>query len=338
MSIEVGNALWCRDLIDELKDGGVWGIPRSGVIFRKTGRDRMTWVANMPARLKGGELHREKEYRTNHEQFGSAGITIDREETLMEFDNIDAARDYYCIGGETLIGDSFSQSRLNPGLDYRQGETGMRELEKLNKMLPDSVSQSRLNPRDHYSNIRTQRPTGNDHSIAKMLLRGTKVSPDAFKNHAGPLAPPLEIDDRPLIDKLHEATFTDTIGMQWFKDKYALRMLLRKAHCFTLDKTTSALIADFSIAIAPDLESARRLAIPPFPVTWIEIDNVARLNRIKEMGIPLTKTAAGETEAGAPVPRVGWLITPGAESGYNATYVVQLDSGMASAPLSSCTT
>jgi hypothetical protein len=142
-------------------------------------------------------------------------------------------------------------------------------------------------------------------------------------------------DDRPLIDKLHEATFGDSVGLQWIKDKYGLRMLLRKAHCFTLDETTSRLVADFSIAIAKDLESARRMAIPPFPVTWIDLDNTARLTRMKELGVKLTATAAGETEAGPAVERVGWLIHPDNNNGgYFATYVCEVSQGVTLAPLS----
>lgn len=25
---------WCRNLVDTLRDGGVWGIPRSGIVFK----------------------------------------------------------------------------------------------------------------------------------------------------------------------------------------------------------------------------------------------------------------------------------------------------------------
>lgn len=141
-------------------------------------------------------------------------------------------------------------------------------------------------------------------------------------------------DERPLIDKLHEGTFQEQIGMQWIKDKYALRMLLRKAHCFTIDDETSRLIADFSLAIARDLESARQLAIPPFGVTWIDHNNVARLNRISEMGMPLTPTAAGKTSAGAPVDRVGWLIHPDNHiGGWFAHYVCHTNGGILMSPL-----
>jgi hypothetical protein len=164
------------------------------------------------------------------------------------------------------------------------------------------------------------RPHPHGHAIAKSLL-STAVAP-------------ARDDNRPLIDRLHEATFTDPVGLQWIKDKYALRMLVRKAHCFMLDDMTSSLIADFSLAISTDLEAARRLAIPPFPVTWIDINNRMRLKRIKELGVPLTPTAAGETAAGEPVERVGWLIHPGDLGGFFATYVTAVDEGVMLTPLS----
>lgn len=151
-----------------------------------------------------------------------------------------------------------------------------------------------------------------------------------------PAEPPRKVDptdDRPLIDRLHDATFRDDLSMQYVKDKYALRGLLRKAHCFTLDAATSALVADFSLAIVPDLDSARRLAIPPFPVTWFDIDNRARLARIKAHGVRLTSTAEREDV----LERVGWLIHPAKdlhEDGYYATYCAEFDQGVFVAPLS----
>jgi hypothetical protein len=190
-------------------------------------------------------------------------------------------------------------------------------------------------------NIRTQRATQHDDSIAKTLLRNSamtrempKEDPNPFKNTFTPeqsspraSAPP---DDRPLIDLLHEATFGDSVGMQWIEDKYGLRTLIRKAHCFTLDSVTSALVSDFSMAIAKDLESARRMAIPPFPVTWIDLDNIARLQRIKALGVGLTSNAANDAVA-----RVGWLIHPDTiNGGHYATYACQVDQGVTLAPLS----
>lgn len=185
-----------------------------------------------------------------------------------------------------------------------------------------------------YDNIRTQRPSKPDHSIRDLLLKTSKKLDDAVKD--GYVPEYTEVDDRPLIDKLHQATFTDNIGLQYIEDKYALRMLLRKAQRFTLDDDTSRMTADFSLAIAHDLDTVRQLSIPPFPVTWIDINNVARLNRIKELGGRLTASAAGEL-AGAPVDRVGWLIWPsndmGTDDGHYMIYAAEVDQGILVSPL-----
>jgi hypothetical protein len=170
------------------------------------------------------------------------------------------------------------------------------------------------------------RPHPHGHEIAKTLLRSGLVKDvevvQTFK------------DDRPLIDKLHEATFHDGVGLQYIADKYALRMLLRKAQRFTLDDDTSRMVADFSYAVASDLPTVRELAIPPFPVTWIDVNNVARLNRIKELGGRLTDTAAGLTEAGNPVERIGWLIWPAQDlDGHYMVHVAEVGNGILVSPL-----
>lgn len=146
----------------------------------------------------------------------------------------------------------------------------------------------------------------------------------------------VQLDEsRPLIDLLQEATFRDDDPMQWVGDKYALRMLLRKAHCFRLDAETSRMVVDFSVAIASDLEAVRHLAIPPFPVTWFEIDNIARLKRCKELGIKLTETASRDDVC----KRIGWLISPATDLvpegvGYYVTYCTVIGQGVMIAPLS----
>lgn len=167
--------------------------------------------------------------------------------------------------------------------------------------------------------------------IAKSLLNAAR-----WKSHAGPLAPPfsiedLKLDDRPIIDVLHEATFTKPIGLACIQDEYALRMTLRKAHCFTLDEATSAMVADFSLATAANLEAARQLAIPPFPVTWVELNNHARLKRMRELQAPLHDTDPNNP----PCARIGWLIHPNLPTnGWWATYVTIIECGVWVAPLS----
>jgi hypothetical protein len=166
-------------------------------------------------------------------------------------------------------------------------------------------------------------PAVRDDSIARSLL----TIAEGYKPEAGP----HELDDRPLIDKLHEATFSHPLGLYAINDDYGLRMLLRKAHCFTLNEATSRMVADFSLATVTDLEAARRLAIPPFPVTWIELDNTARLKRMFELAMPLGKY----DPENPPVSRLGWLIHPSPElDGWYATYVSVIDVGIWVAPLS----
>jgi hypothetical protein len=130
---------------------------------------------------------------------------------------------------------------------------------------------------------------------------------------------------RPLIDAVQEATFTEPKSLVFIEKKYDLRMLLRKAHRFMLDDETSQMIADFSVAIVPDLESARRLALPPFPVTWIEVNNTKRLERSRELNVVHTPIKVGDDERfGEPVDRCGWLIHPAAAHGYYATYFCEI--------------
>lgn len=185
---------------------------------------------------------------------------------------------------------------------------------------PDEFRVGGLVRDDHTHSIGI-RPHPHGHAIAKNLLGMDKIET-------------VQLDEsRPLIDLLQEATFGDSVTMQYVQDKYALRMLLRKAHCFRLDAETSAMAVDFGIAAAADLEAVRHLAIPPFPVTWFEIDNIARLRRCKERGLELTETASRDDVCA----RVGWLIHPAADlhiAGYYATYCTVVAQGVTVAPLS----
>lgn len=133
-----------------------------------------------------------------------------------------------------------------------------------------------------------------------------------------------------LIDDLHEATVTAPAGLAYVTDLYALRTIIRKAQCFTIGADSSALIADFSVAIAHNIDDVRQLAIPPYPVTWFDIDNVARLSRIRDLGIKMTQNAEFD-----PVKRVGWLIDrhPSQHTTYRATYVTKVEKGIITSPL-----
>lgn len=342
---------WCREFFNNrLKDGALWHVPRSGLVFRRCG-DRLRLVASVPAEEKRFDtpFERERDYQQHKLEFGKAGVSVEFNGDVPAFENFDEVEKFYIVE-EVVAG-----VRVNPihrrrcvacHLVKPESEYPSRGALACNFCTPvsDNLTNRILGdasvpgftmpsamtpPKPHrfgpgYDDIRTQRATKSDDSVFDLLMQAGKKKPAK--------AP----DTRPLLDRLHEATFTDAIGLDFIQDRYALRGIIRKAHCFTLDADTSALVAEFSIAIANDLEGARRMAIPPFPVTWVDIDNVARLNRIQSMGYPLTPQAKGETEVGAPVERVGWLIQPSREieGSYYASYVADVEQGALMAPLS----
>ena len=75
---------WCRQQIDMLRIGGVWAIPRSGLIFTKTGDNeltltaRMPWMPEMEDTITPEQLveQQQNEYETNERHFRAAGITM----------------------------------------------------------------------------------------------------------------------------------------------------------------------------------------------------------------------------------------------------------------------
>lgn len=177
-----------------------------------------------------------------------------------------------------------------------------------------------------------------DHRSSHSLPRRDNIRPGEIRRallRRGE-KPPREIDEaRPLIDLVMEASFHEDPGLYSVADHRGFRELLRKARCFTLDSTTSALVGDLSLAVAEDIEGARPMALPPYPVTWFEVDNRARLDAIMRQGLELTPTAAGETDLGPPVPRVGWLIHPGdRDDHHHLSYFTVVNEGVVMAPLS----
>jgi hypothetical protein len=76
------EAAWSRELFDMLAQDGTWGVPRSGLIFRKAG-ETLVLIARLPHNMSSpelsGEALREKQQEdvdliTKH--FGEAGILV----------------------------------------------------------------------------------------------------------------------------------------------------------------------------------------------------------------------------------------------------------------------
>ena len=75
---------WCRRMFALLRDGGVWGIPRSGLMWMK--RDgklvltaRMPWMPEMAGTITPEQLkeQQDEEYEANRLHFNAAGITVE---------------------------------------------------------------------------------------------------------------------------------------------------------------------------------------------------------------------------------------------------------------------
>ena len=81
--LDPAHVEWCRSMFNLLADGGVWGVPRSGVVWRKEGKTLvldalMPWMEEMEGVITPSELHRQQEDEidavTRH--FAAAGITV----------------------------------------------------------------------------------------------------------------------------------------------------------------------------------------------------------------------------------------------------------------------
>jgi len=97
-------ASWCQTLFAKLNQGGVWGMPRSGLVFRKTGKVLLL-VGTIPPELPlPSEIladAREGDFDATAEAFASGGIPVWRANVLRHFDSMDAVKEHYGHDGET---------------------------------------------------------------------------------------------------------------------------------------------------------------------------------------------------------------------------------------------
>jgi hypothetical protein len=96
---------WCRDLFARIRPGGLWGIPRTGLVFRKTG-PVLLWVGNVPPDIR---LHltpideaREAEFKDQVDYFGAAGVHVQRAHVLRDFADMDAAMALYRLNPDSI--------------------------------------------------------------------------------------------------------------------------------------------------------------------------------------------------------------------------------------------
>lgn len=76
------DAAWSRMTVDSLVDGGVWGVPRSGLLFTKRGENelaltaRMPWEPGMPITAAQVREQQDSDYAAICLHMMVAGITV----------------------------------------------------------------------------------------------------------------------------------------------------------------------------------------------------------------------------------------------------------------------
>ena len=90
MSAE-SDRLWCRSLMASVAEGGVWAVPRSGLVFSKRGDElvlisRMPWMLEMefaalngldvPASAEELRAYQDEDYVSIRDKFADAGIVV----------------------------------------------------------------------------------------------------------------------------------------------------------------------------------------------------------------------------------------------------------------------
>ena len=78
------HADWCRSIFDLIAEGGVWGIPRSGLLFRKEGNTlrllaSMPHDPAMPVTPVELDVVQASEFEQVRSHFAAAGITVTRD-------------------------------------------------------------------------------------------------------------------------------------------------------------------------------------------------------------------------------------------------------------------
>ena len=78
---EVRWAEWCQGLWDSIADGGVWAVPRSGIVLKKdeaakrmTLSERMPWVPEMPGTPEDLRLYQDADFESVAKRFALIGV------------------------------------------------------------------------------------------------------------------------------------------------------------------------------------------------------------------------------------------------------------------------
>lgn len=83
--IDPAHVEWCKNTFAMMAEGGIWGIPRSGLIFTRRGDElvltsSMPYDPAMPITEEQLLAQQAKEFDSVQQHFGAAGITVTKEE------------------------------------------------------------------------------------------------------------------------------------------------------------------------------------------------------------------------------------------------------------------
>ena len=74
---------WCRQMWEGVRDGGIWGVPRSGLVFQKdeqarrlTLTERMPHMPGMPGTAEEWAAYQDEDAEAIRLRFVSIGIEV----------------------------------------------------------------------------------------------------------------------------------------------------------------------------------------------------------------------------------------------------------------------
>lgn len=82
MFVQEWEVEWCKAFFALLAEGGVWGVPRSGLIFTREGTalnltERMPWQEGMPMSKTALRDYQDDDFEAIMRRFDKAGIPME---------------------------------------------------------------------------------------------------------------------------------------------------------------------------------------------------------------------------------------------------------------------
>ena len=78
------DTAWCQQIMRSLAEGGIWGVPRSGLVFTKRGNtlvltSQMPHMDGLPMSAEELAEYQREDYELIKERFELAGFRVERD-------------------------------------------------------------------------------------------------------------------------------------------------------------------------------------------------------------------------------------------------------------------